>query len=263
MRPPFLLLRDGSCLHGSDPFMEKTSDTLIGVATYNEIDNLPDLVAEIFRHAPDVDLLMVDDNSPDGTGRCCEQLAVADRRMHCVHRPSKMGLGTATLAIVRHALDRDYKYLVNMDADLSHHPRYLPQLRERMDPPGQGPFDVVIGSRYVPGGAIRGWPLHRRWMSRALNAYVRWRLGLRVRDGSGSFRCYRVSKLRELELSSFRSSGYSVYEEILWRLEQCGARFDEIPIVFADRQHGRTKLNVREAWRALRVIHQLAESGSG
>lgn len=240
--------------------MEPKNRTLVAVATYNEIDNLPSLVDGIFQYADDVDILVVDDNSPDGTGRWCDQQRTSKPRLQCLHRPAKLGLGTATIATMQHALHHGYRFLVNMDADFSHHPQYLPELIQRMEPSDGDPPDVVIGSRYVKGGGVSGWPLHRRWMSRALNAYVRRLLGLIPNDCSGSFRCYRTSILRELDLSSFQSHGYSVYEEIIWRLQRCGARFDEMPIVFVDRERGKTKLNMAEAFRAVRVIHQIAWS---
>jgi len=241
--------------------MSRKSDVLVSIATYNEIENLPRLVAEIFRHTSDVDILVVDDNSPDGTGRWCDKAAARDQRVHCLHRPAKLGLGTATLASMQYALDRGYRYLVNLDADFSHDPRYLPKMIRRMDPNDLRPYDVIVGSRYVPGGGVRGWPLYRRWMSRAVNTYSRWLLRLQVRDCSGSFRCYRMTKLKELDFDAFRSRGYSIYEELLWHLRRQGARIGEIPIVFVDRRYGHTKINLAEACRALAVIFGLAASG--
>lgn len=239
----------------------RTSDVLVSVATYNEIENLPRLVAEIFRQLGEVDILVVDDNSPDGTGQWCDQAAATGPRIRCLHRPGKLGLGTATLDGMRFALDAGYRYLINLDADFSHDPRHLPEILRGMDPDDEPPRDVVVGSRYVPGGGVRGWPFYRRWMSRAVNAYSRWLLGLGVRDCSGSFRCYRVAKLRELELDTFRSRGYSIYEELLWHLRRHGARIAEIPIVFVDRRYGQTKINSAEACRAVVVILRLAISG--
>jgi dolichol-phosphate mannosyltransferase len=241
--------------------MSRRRDTLVSIATYNEMENLPQLVADIFTYAGDVDILIVDDNSPDGTGTWCETKAAEDPRVRCLHRPAKLGLGTATLAGMQYAVQHGYRYLVNLDADFSHHPRYLPQMLQRMAPDDEPPRDVVVASRYVSGGGIEGWPLHRRWMSRTVNAYSRWLLGIRVRDCSGSYRCYRTAKLKELDLQAFRSRGYSIYEELLWALAQHGARIDEIPIVFVDRKYGQTKINAVEALRALGVIAWLAISG--
>jgi dolichol-phosphate mannosyltransferase len=230
---------------------------LVTLATYNEIENLPRLVEEIFRVAPQVDVLVIDDNSPDGTGRWCDERAAEEPRLRCLHRPGKLGLGTATLAGFQDALDRGYRYVLNMDADFSHPPRYLPELLAAVEPPNAPPVDVVIGSRYVAGGGVEGWPLRRRLASRAVNAYARAMLGLPVRDCTGSFRCYRAEALRQLDFSRIRSSGYSYLEEILWLLARQGCRFREVPITFVDRQHGRSKIDAQEALRSIRVLLRL------
>jgi dolichol-phosphate mannosyltransferase len=127
-----------------------------------------------------------------------------------------------------------------------------------MEPKGEPPNDVVVGSRYVSGGGVTGWPFYRRWMSRGVNAYSRWLLGLPLRDCSGSYRCYRTAKLKELEIGELRSRGYSIYEELLWQLHRRGARIDEIPIVFVDRRYGQTKINSSEACRAVGILLGIA-----
>lgn len=237
--------------------MSNADKTLVTVATYNEIENLPSLVDEIFRHAPQVDLLVIDDNSPDGTGRWCDEKAAADPRVHCLHRQGKLGLGTAIVAGMKYAIEHGYRFLLNIDADFSHHPRYLPELIGGMDPPQGAPIDVMIGSRYIPGGGIEGWPLKRHLMSRAVNLYSRWLLGLKPKDCSGGYRCYRVAKLAEIDFDSFVSHGYSFQEEILWRLKRAGSRFGETPITFVDRVRGNSKINSGEAWNAVWVILSL------
>ncbi|HJT35810.1 MAG TPA: polyprenol monophosphomannose synthase [Pirellulales bacterium] len=234
--------------------MSNADKTLVTVATYNEIENLPSLVDEIFQHAPQVDLLVIDDNSPDGTGRWCDERSAADARVHCLHRQGKLGLGTAIVAGMKYAIEQGYRYLLNIDADFSHHPRYLPDLIAGMDPPQAPPVDVMIGSRYIPGGGIEGWPLKRYLMSRSVNLYARWLLGLKPKDCSGGYRCYRVAKLAEIDFDSLVSHGYSFQEEILWRLKQAGCRFGETPITFVDRVRGNSKINSREAWNAVWVI---------
>lgn len=234
--------------------MSNAPKTLVTVATYNEIENLPRLVEEIFRHAPEVDLLVIDDNSPDGTGRWCDEQSAKDPRIHCLHRPGKLGLGTATIAGMRYGIEHGYRYVLNMDADFSHPPSRLPALLAGMEPTADPPVDVMIGSRYVPGGGIEGWPLHRHLMSRGVNAYARWLLGLPSRDCSGAFRCYRTSILAKVDFDSVRSRGYSFQEEILWHLKRAGARFGETPITFVDRRHGSSKINSREAAAALGII---------
>jgi dolichol-phosphate mannosyltransferase len=226
------------------------------VATYNELQNLPQLVNEILRELPAADLLVIDDNSPDGTGLWCDERAAQDRRVRCLHRPKKLGLGTATMAGMRYAIEHDYAFVLTMDADFSHPPRYLPKLLAGMTEAGSA-VDVMIGSRYVPGGGIEGWPLYRRWMSRCVNLYARTLLGLPIQDCSGAFRCYRTAVLEQMDLDTIRSRGYAYLEEILWRLKKLGVRFAEAPIIFVDRQRGRTKINIREAIAALWIILRL------
>ena len=237
--------------------MPKTAETLITVATYNEMENLPRLVDELLRFASEADILVIDDNSPDGTGQWCDQQGAANPRIACLHRPGKLGLGTATIAGMRHAIEHGYKFVLNMDADFSHQPKYVPALLAGMDPPGERPIDVTIGSRYVPGGGVEGWPLKRHLMSRAVNLYARWLLGLRPKDCSGAFRCYRTNMLAQVDFDAIRSRGYSFQEEILWRLKRLGARFGETPIVFLERQHGVSKIDGGEALAALRIIFTL------
>lgn len=231
--------------------------TLITVATYNEIENLPRLVGEIFAVAPQVDILVIDDNSPDGTGRWCDEQAAGEPRLHCLHRPGKLGLGTATIAGMRYALEQGYRFVLNMDADFSHQPRYLPALLAGMDPPDGPPVDVMIGSRYIRGGGVEGWPWRRHFMSWGVNTYARWLLGLSSHDCSGAFRCYRTATLARLDFEAIRSRGYSFQEEVLWHLKRLGARFGETPIVFLDRQRGASKINGREALAALTIILRL------
>ena len=226
---------------------------LIALATYNERENLPTLTAQIFEFAPDVDILVVDDSSPDGTADWVEEQMQRDPRFKLLKRSGKLGLGTAVLAAVDYAIGHDYDFLINMDADLSHPARYLPAMRAKAE---EG-VDVVIGSRYVPGGNIEGWALHRRLMSKAINIYARCLLGLKTRDNSGSFRCYRVELLKRLDPQSIFSRGYSFFEEILYRLRKLGASFAEVPITFEERRVGESKLNKKEIvialWLLLRI----------
>src|SRR5262249_46044540 len=147
---------------------------LVTLCTYNERENLPALIPEIWNFAPDADILVIDDNSPDGTGQLADEWAARDPRVHVLHRPGKLGLGTATVAGFRYAIEHDYSLLINLDADFSHHPRHIPALRECMSH-----SDVAIGSRYVPGGGVVGWGLKRKFMSRCINTYARVLLGLR------------------------------------------------------------------------------------
>ncbi len=235
--------------------MSTTSDkTLVTLATYNEFANLPRLVEEIFRYAPDVDLLVVDDNSPDGTGRWCDDEAARDPRVRCIHRAGKLGLGTATVEAMQYAIRQGYAYMLNLDADFSHPPRYIPDLRAGIV---THDVDVMIGSRYVAGGRIEGWPAHRHGMSRLANFAARSLLGLTTRDSSGSFRCYRVAALAKLDFTTIVSHGYSFLEEVLWRLQRHGCRFAETPITFVERQAGASKINRAEAGKFVGVLLRL------
>ena len=230
--------------------------TLVVVTTYNERENLPPLVDEIFAHVPQADLLVVDDNSPDGTGAWVSERAADEPRLKLLARPGKQGQGSAIIAGLRYAVEHGYDAVLTMDADFSHHPRYINSLLAGLETE-QVAADVVIGSRYVPGGGVEGWPLRRRLMSRAVNIYTRMMLGLRVRDCSGGFRAYRVARLAQLDFSRIISTGYSFHEEFLWRVKRLGCRIAETPIIFVDRVNGYSKINMHEARTALRVIFEL------
>lgn len=197
-------------------------------------------------------MLVVDDGSPDGTGQLADELAKADPRVLVLHRPHKMGLGTAILAAIDYAIRHDYQLLVNLDADFSHPPDRIPALIAAMDQ-----ADVVIGSRYVAGGKVERWGLERRVMSWAINTYARLLLRLPLRDTSGSFRCYRVAELAGLDFSLVKARGYAVLQELLYRCRRMGCRFAEVPITFEDRRFGQSKINYREVAAALWVMFQL------
>lgn len=226
---------------------------LVTVCTYNEKENLPSLITEIHQFAPDAHVLVVDDNSPDGTGQLADELAAKDARVHVLHRAGKQGLGSATVAGFRYGVEQGYEQLINLDADFSHHPRYIPELRACLES-----ADVGIGSRYVPGGGVVGWSWVRHFMSGGINFYARLMLGLPNRDNSGSYRCYRVSKLALLDFDQVRSRGYSFQEEILYMCRSVGCRFREVPITFEDRRAGTSKINWKESVMALWIIFRLA-----
>jgi dolichol-phosphate mannosyltransferase len=223
--------------------------TLIALATYNERDSLEALVKGIRDKVPTGDVLVIDDNSPDGTGQLADELARDNPWLLVIHRAGKLGLGTALLAAMRYAMEQDYDLLVTMDADFSHHPRYLPALLA-----GMANKDVMIGSRYVPGGGHIGWPLSRVIMSGAVNLLVRVLMRLPARDCSGGFRCYRVETLRRAHLERMKSHGYSFEEEVLYRCRKAGARLGETPIVFENRRVGTSKISPREMARSLGVL---------
>jgi len=235
---------------------------LIAVATYNERENLPRLVEQIFAAMPESNVLVVDDGSPDGTGEWCEGQAALDSRLTCMQRGAKLGLGTAAIAGLQHAIDHRFDIVVNLDADHSHDPSVIPDLvRLITDGDEQGQqVDVAVGSRYVEGGTIVGWPTSRRITSRLVNGMARWAFRLPVRDCSGSFRAYRVTTLETMGLENVDSKGYSFYEEILWRLRGAGARFAEVPIEFREREKGVTKVTAGEI---VGSITQLAKLSAG
>jgi dolichol-phosphate mannosyltransferase len=222
---------------------------LVSLATYNERDNLSPLLTEIRQHVPYAEVLVIDDNSPDGTGRLADEWAAEHPWVHVLHRPAKMGLGTATLAAVHYAMEHDYDHLLNMDADFSHHPRYLPALLAGMDS-----HDIMIGSRYIPGGGTENWPLSRRLISTSVNLLVRFLMALPAHDCSGAFRCYRLDKLRRARLDRIISRGYSFQQEMLYRCYRAGCKMGETPIIFENRRAGVSKVNLFEAVRSLSIL---------
>jgi dolichol-phosphate mannosyltransferase len=222
---------------------------LVSLATYNERDNLSPLVQEIHKELPAADVLIIDDNSPDGTGKLADELAGTDPQLRVLHRAGKLGLGTAILAGMRYAIDQSYDFLVNMDADFSHHPRYLPAILA-----GMNHHDVMIGSRYVKGGGVANWPLSRRLMSWGVGTVVRLLMRIPARDTSGAYRCYRVAKLRETALDQLQSRGYSFQQEVLYRCRKAGCRIGETPILFENRRSGSSKVNPKEATRSMALI---------
>lgn len=226
---------------------------LITVCTYNELENIRQLVPALRAVATDADILVIDDNSPDGTSAAVREMADSDRHVLLLTRAGKLGLGTAMLAGFRYAIDHDYDLLINLDADFSHNPKYIPDLLAEADD-----HDVVVGSRYVEGGGSVDWNWRRRLISRSINIYARCLLGLKTRDNSGSYRCYRVSKLAEIDWDRVVLTGYAFLEEVLYRCRAVGCTFAEVPIVFEDRRHGTTKINWKEAVSALTGMLRLA-----
>ena len=233
-----------------------TGRVLVVFCTYNELTNLPQAIAALQRVAPECDVLVVDDNSPDGTGKWAIEAANASQRVHLLARSGKLGLGSALRDAIRWCLERDYEYMVNLDADLSHDPAKVPQFLEVARNEG---IDVVIGSRYIEGGGTEGLSALREFLSRGLNRYATRNLGLPVRDCSGSYRCYRVSRLRAMDIDQLTCDGYGFLEEILVMLHRAGATLREIPITYHDRQGGQSKLSWSDAVGALRVIQKLRQ----
>jgi len=227
--------------------------TLITVCTYNERENVATLVPALRHHCPDAVVLVVDDNSPDGTADEVRRLGATDPNVQLLLRMEKAGLGAATVAAFEHGIEQGYDVVVNLDADWSHPPDIVPRLLAALDG-----ADVAIASRYTAGGHIEGWSWVRHFMSRGINWYTRTLLRLKPRDCSGAFRAYRVEKLRQIDFSRFRSRGYAFQEEILFRCRAVGCRFVEVPYTFVDRRVGQSKINRREIVRALWDIACLA-----
>ena len=221
--------------------MAETRRTLVVVPTYNERENLPALAAELMALRPPVDVLVVDDGSPDGTGALAEEVARRHPRVKLLQRGGKRGLGTAYLDGFRAGLRQGYGLLMSMDCDFSHPPRYVPALLRRA-----ASADLVIGSRYVPGGGTQGWPLRRRILSRTANTLVKVLLGIRTHDASAGFRCYRREALERIGLDTLRSKGYSILEEMVYRCHRAGLRVAEVPILFVDRRRGQTKISPKD-----------------
>ena len=219
--------------------------TLICVPTYNELENLPLLVDAIFEVVPDVEILVIDDNSPDGTGALADQIAAKDKRVHVLHRPGKQGLGRAYIAGFQWALAHDHELVFEMDCDFSHPPRFLPEFLKKAET-----CDLVLGSRYMPGGGTQDWDWRRRAISQGGNLYARTILGLPYKDLTGGFKCFHRKVLETLPLTEILSNGYVFQIELTWRTVQAGFRVGEVPIQFPDRTRGQSKMDgriVREA----------------
>jgi dolichol-phosphate mannosyltransferase len=226
---------------------------LVIIPTYNERENLPNIVPLVLEQDPRLEVLVVDDNSPDGTGELADELASASPRVHVVHRAAKQGLGTAYRAGFRWAIENGYDYVFEMDADFSHDPRHLPKFLEEIQD-----VDLVIGSRYLNGRVtVVNWPMPRLMLSYLANVYARWVTGLRLWDSTGGYKCYRRRVLEGINLDEVRSNGYSFQIETSFRAWKRGFRIREITITFSDRNVGRSKMSgaiVREAiWMVWRL----------
>lgn len=215
-------------------------DTLVLVPTYNELESLELIIVRIRDAVPDADVLIIDDASPDGTGRLADRLAAADPSVRVMHRAEKDGLGQAYLAGFAVAIEGGYDYTVEIDADGSHDPAELPAMIEL----AREGADLVIGSRWVAGGSVRNWPWLRRAISRGGNWYSRRVLRSGIRDITAGYRVYKVSALRDLELADVSSQGYCFQVELAWRLERSGHRIAEHPITFVERLTGRSKMHI-------------------
>jgi dolichol-phosphate mannosyltransferase len=226
---------------------------LVIVPTYNERENIERLIATVLAQDPSLDVLVVDDGSPDGTGEVVDRIAAANPRVHATHRPRKMGLGTAYLTGFRWALDHDYAYVFEMDADFSHDPAHLPQFLKAIED-----NDLVLGSRYRQGRVtVVNWPMTRLLLSYCANIYARLVTGLRLGDATGGCKCFRRSVLEAIPLDQVKSNGYAFQIEMSFRAFRKGFRISEIPIVFVDRTDGESKMSNRIIREAIWMVWRL------
>jgi dolichol-phosphate mannosyltransferase len=212
--------------------------TLIIIPTYNELENLRPILNEIFSFAPQTDVLIVDDNSPDGTGKLADEISEENPHVHVLHRSGKLGLGTAYIAGFKYAVAHDYDAAFEMDADFSHDPRYLPDFLKAIEE-----ADLVIGSRYIPGGDTPNWSFTRRMISGCGNIFARFMLGIPVHDCTAGYRCYRREVLESIDLDTIQSQGYAFQVELAYRVMRQGFKIVETPIVFMDRRVGKSKMS--------------------
>ncbi len=234
-------------------------NALVIIPTYNEMENLPRIVPAVLNQDDRISILIVDDNSPDGTGKLADEMAQDNPSIHVLHRPEKAGLGKAYLAGFKWALEHDYDRIFEMDADFSHDPKYLPRFLVAADD-----ADLVLGSRYVSGVNVINWPMGRLMLSYFANVYARLVTGLPIRDATGGFKCFRRDVLEAIDLDRVGSNGYAFQIEMSFRVWKKGFSIKEIPIVFTDREHGQSKMSkgiVREAILMVPKLRWMAWTG--
>ena len=229
--------------------------SVVIIPTYNECENIARLLADLRSLPHDLSVIVVDDNSPDGTGAIAAEIAAVDAQVQVIHRPAKLGLGTAHVAGFTQALAAGFDQILTMDADYSHHPRYIGGLLQL-----GATHDLVIGSRYVAGGAVVGSSALRRALSRAANRTARTALRLHAGDCTAGFRCYSSAVLHAIQPATIRSEGYSFLIELLWRAQHSGWRISELPITFEDRRFGQSKISAREIFKALATVVRLYQN---
>jgi dolichol-phosphate mannosyltransferase len=225
---------------------------LVVIPTYNESENISRIVPIVLEQAEGIEVLIVDDGSPDGTGTIVRRMAEADPRVHLLERNAKMGLGTAYVAGFKYALAGDYDFVFEMDADFSHNPKDIPAFLERARS-----LDLVVGSRYTNGVRVLNWPMQRLLLSWSANLWTRFMTGLPLNDATGGFKCYRIAVLRAIDLDSIRSNGYAFQIEMSYKAWRKGFRLGEIPIVFLDRNAGTSKMSKHIVYEAFFMLWRL------
>lgn len=227
--------------------------TIIVIPTYNESENISSIIPEIHKYLPETHILVVDDNSPDGTGKIVAEMKDKDERIHLLERPGKMGLGTAYCDGFRYALKNDYDAIFEMDADFSHNPKELPNFLKEIE----NGNDLVIGSRYITGVNVVNWPLSRLILSYGASFYTRIITGMPIKDATAGFKCFRASFLRKINLDTIKSNGYGFQIEMNYRFWKLGAKIKEISIIFIDRRSGVSKMNKKIVYEAIFLVWKL------
>jgi len=225
---------------------------IVIIPTYNESQNIVKLIEKIFSVAPEIHILVVDDNSPDGTAELVEKLMQSDDRLHLIRRPGKLGLGTAYIAGFKYALEKGYDAIFEMDADFSHNPEDISRFLEALQD-----ADLVIGSRYLTGVNVINWPLRRLILSYFANMYTRVITGMPIKDATGGYKCFRASALKQIDLDKVKTNGYGFQIEMNFRLWAKGFRVKEIPIIFVDRMNGESKMNKKIIIEAVFLVWKL------
>ncbi len=226
--------------------------TLVIIPTYNERENIRELIRQVREIAPTVEILVVDDNSPDGTGQIVAEIAEKDSQVHLLQRPGKMGLGSAYVDGFRYAMDRGFDCVMEMDADFSHDPRDIPRFLEMIKH-----YDIVLGSRYTNGISVVNWPMRRLMLSYMANRYASLVTGVPIRDLTGGFKCIRTRVLEAIDLDTIRSDGYAFQIEVTVKAWYRGFAIVEIPIVFVERRKGQSKMSKRIIWEAFWMVWRL------
>lgn len=226
--------------------------TIVVIPTYNEKENIERIINSVLEQIDGLQILIVDDNSPDGTADIVSKMMLGNEKIHLMKRAGKMGLGTAYCEGFRYCLDKNFEAILEMDADFSHDPKELPRFLEELQN-----YDLIIGSRYITGVNVINWPLSRLILSYGANFYTRIVTGMPIKDATGGFKCFRASTLRKIDLSTIKSNGYGFQIEMNFRMWKEGARIKEIPIIFVDRRDGVSKMNKSIIWEAVFMVWKL------
>jgi len=226
--------------------------SLVIIPTYNEIENIKKLLHQIIEFLPEINILVVDDNSPDGTGKYVKELSQKDSRVQLLSRAGKLGLGTAYVAGFKYALDNNYEIAFQMDADFSHDPQELRNMLREIEN-----YDLVIGSRYIKGVNVINWPMKRLLLSYFANKYTKFITGIPINDATGGFKCFRTEVLRKINLDKIKSNGYSFQIEMNFKAWKKGFRIKEIPIIFYDRTEGKSKMSKKIVHEAIFMVWKL------